>query len=77
MHEFSFFTTRNEEMVDLTKQVQKIVNIIKQSKLDVLTSLSNMVPKKVNYKHDAVDGNASAQIKLAILEPSETLTFKK
>ena len=101
MPEFSFSTTRNEEVIDITKQVQ---NIVKQSKLtqglcfvftphataaviinenwdpnvgiDLLHSLSRIVPKRANYGHDAVDNNAAAHIKSAMLGPSETLTFK-
>ena len=101
MPEFSFPTTRNEEIIDITTQVQ---NIVKQSKLkhgiclvytphataavivnenwdpnvcdDLLSSLSRMVPKHANYKHDKVDNNAAAHIKSSILGPSEALTFK-
>ena len=42
---------------------------------DVLSSLSRMVPKTVDYKHDKVDGNAAAHVKSALLGPSETLAF--
>ena len=101
MPEFSFSTTRNEEVIDITKQVQ---NIVKQSKLtqglcfvftphataaiiinenwdpnvgiDLLHSLSRIVPKRADYRHDKVDNNAAAHIKSAMLGPSETLTFK-
>jgi len=101
MPEFSFSSTRNEEIIDITQQVQ---NIVKQSKLrqglclvytphataaiivnenwdpnvceDILSSLSRMVPKRANYKHDKVDANAAAHIKSSIIGPSETLTFK-
>jgi len=34
---------------------------------DVLNSLSNMVPNHNNYKHDAIDNNAAAHIKTAIM----------
>jgi len=101
MEEFSFSTTRNEEIIDITNQVQ---NIVKSSKIregiclvytphataaiiinenwdpsvceDLLSSLSRIVPKRANYKHDKVDNNAAAHIKSAMLGPSETLTFK-
>ena len=43
---------------------------------DILLSLSRMVPKHADYKHDKVDNNAAAHIKSAMLGPSETLTFK-
>lgn len=42
---------------------------------DVLSSLSRMVPKAVDYKHDKVDGNAAAHVKSALLGPSEILAF--
>lgn len=92
---------RNEEIVDITERVQKVV---KASKLkeglclmytphstaaiivnencdpgiceDIVSSLSNMVPKSAGYRHDKVDGNAAAHIKSALLGPSETLTFR-
>jgi len=101
MPEFSFSTTGNEEIIDITKQVQ---NVVKSSKLseglclvytphataaviinenwddsvceDLLSSLSRIVPKHANYRHDKVDNNAAAHIKSAMLGPSETLTFK-
>ena len=44
---------------------------------DILLSLSHMVPKKLGYKHDLVDGNAHAHIKSSLLGPSETLFFKE
>jgi len=101
MPEFTFSTTRNEEILDITIEVN---NIIKASKIergiclvytphataaiivnenwdpnvcdDILASLSRMVPKRANYKHDKVDQNAAAHIKSAVLGPSEALTFK-
>lgn len=101
MPEFSFPTTENEQIIDITRQVK---DIVKASKLkdglclvytphataaiivnenqdpnvckDILSSLSRIVPKHADYKHDKVDNNAAAHIKSAMLGPSETLTFK-
>lgn len=34
---------------------------------DILNSLSNMVPNRADYKHDAIDNNAAAHIKTALI----------
>lgn len=100
MQEFTFSTTRNEELIDITDDVRKIVEksglgggtclvyaphstaaiIINENWdpgvcEDLLSSLSRMVPKRADYKHDKVDGNAAAHVKSALLGPSETLAF--
>ncbi len=41
--------------------------------LDILSSLSNMVPNSAGYRHDKIDGNAAAHIKAALLGPSLAL----
>jgi secondary thiamine-phosphate synthase enzyme len=44
--------------------------------LDVLDALDAAVPQG-KWRHDAVDGNAAAHIKAAIVGPSETIPIKK
>ncbi len=40
---------------------------------DIVRSLSTLVPKRAGWKHDAVDGNAHAHIKSALLGPSQMI----
>ncbi len=43
---------------------------------DVLNSLSNIVPNHGKYKHDAIDNNAAAHIKAALLGNSVALIIR-
>jgi secondary thiamine-phosphate synthase enzyme len=44
--------------------------------LDLLDALNKAFPDHAGYRHDAVDDNAGAHIKAAVLGPSETIPVK-
>ena len=44
--------------------------------VDVLTALDRAVPDHAGWLHDAIDDNAQAHIKAAILGPSETVPIR-
>ena len=43
---------------------------------DILDTLDKLVPESANYRHDAIDNNAQAHIKAALLGPSKTVPIK-
>lgn len=44
--------------------------------IDFINAFEQAIPKRNNYLHDRVDGNAAAHIKAALIGPSETLPVK-
>jgi secondary thiamine-phosphate synthase enzyme len=42
---------------------------------DLITALDRAIPDHAGWLHDAIDGNAQAHIKAAILGPSETIAI--
>ncbi len=61
-------TKAHNELIDITKEIEKIV-----SESKVKHGLCNVFTM---HKHDKIDNNAAAHIKASIIGPSETIPIK-
>lgn len=99
--EFYLNTKKDEEVIDITDQVEQIIKnsnikngivhiyvphatagiILNESadpniKTDFLNALNKLIPKRADYLHDRIDGNAAAHIKSSLVGSSITLPLK-
>lgn len=99
---FTISTSRNEELIDITREVEEAVGkskarnglvhvfiphatagiILNESadpniKTDFLNALERAIPKRAHYLHDAIDRNAAAHIRSAIVGSSLTIPLER